>query len=70
MIKDKFIWVSKNQGNKDDRLLLAGEHNKSGYHIACLIDFIKSSFLPYNSFSAFREDWERKYEKETDENES
>lgn len=65
MIHDPLIWVSRNIGNKKDKLLLAGKDDEGGYRIACLLDFclgcnsIKGS--QKTKFWQFRQRWERKF---------
>lgn len=39
MVQDQICWISKNKGNKEDKLLLAGYQDRGGYHIAALLDF-------------------------------
>lgn len=59
MIQDSFIWVGKNKGNDNDKLLLAGRHDKGGYHIAMMIDFCEGKRQkPW--FERFREAWKPK----------
>ena len=74
-LQDAICWVSKNKGNKDDKLLLAGYNDEGGYHIAALLDFalgganrekkqlIKGS--QKTRFWNFYLKWRRKHQKET-----
>lgn len=65
MLKDQLIWVSKNKGNKDAKLLLAGKKDDGGYYIACLLDFAlgtdKVKGSQKTKFWKFNQRWRRKY---------
>lgn len=39
MVQDKICWVSKNKGDKEDKLLLAGYQDQGGYYVGALLDF-------------------------------
>ena len=76
-LQDEICWVSKNKGNKVDKLLLAGYKDEGGYHIAGLLDFalggadierkqlIKGS--QKTKFWKFYLKWKRKHQKEINE---
>lgn len=66
-MKDDLVWVGKNKGNDDDKLLLAGRHDKGGYHIAMLLDFCLKGLnilgecrINGRAFEQFRETWKPK----------
>ena len=76
-LQDEICWVSKNKGNKVDKLLLAGYKDEGGYHIAALLDFalggadierkqlIKGS--QKTKFWKFYLKWKRKHQREINE---